>query len=202
MAERMGQADDRRIVRTRRWAITAAVVILPFFFVRTYVVSARSMEPTLLPGDVVVTLAIPFVDTPSRGEVWVVREHGRVPVPLIKRVRWVAGDTVAVENAEIANARGLSQGNAGEIEPKEGEGAVRAVVALAGGEGEVVPAGTVYVVGDNPLFSVDSRQFGFIDEKYLGARVVAVVFSYGGAERGDSFGRGSVRWNRIARIVR
>jgi len=198
----MGQTDDRRIVKRRRWLIAAVAVILPFFFVRTYVVSAKSMEPTLFPGDVVVTLSIPFVDAPNRGEVWVVREHGRVPVPLIKRVRWVEGDTVGEENANVGYAHGLGQGVGNEVGSRKGEGAVGAGGEPTSGVRAVVPDGAVYVVGDNPVFSVDSRQFGYIDKEYLDTRVVAIIFSYGDRERGESFGRSSIRWNRIGRIVR
>ncbi len=198
----MGQADDKRIARTKRWAILACAAVLPFLFVRTYVVSARSMEPTLFPGDVVVTLSVPFFDAPSRGEIWVVREHERVPVPLIKRVRWVAGDTVRTEDDSVVDTRDLGDENAGEEKSRDDGGEVRAVGDLASGVGTVVPDGAVYVVGDNQLFSADSRQFGYIEEEHLDARVLAVVFSYGSRERGDAFGRRSVRWDRIGRIVR
>jgi len=171
-------------------------------FFRTYVVSANSMEPTLFPGDVVVTLSVPFLNTPNRGEVWVVRAHDRVPVPLIKRVRWVAGDTVGMEDASVVDARGPAFGYGSEVKPKENERVKRFGAEPAREVGAVVPDGAVYVIGDNRVFSVDSRQFGHIEEEHLVARVVAVVFSYGSQEGSDAFGKSSVRWNRIGSIVR
>ncbi len=202
----MGQADGQSVARVRRWSIAIAVCVLalPFLFFRTYVVTARSMEPTLFPGDVVVTLSVPFLNTPTpnRGEVWVVREHGRVPVPLIKRVRWVAGDTIGTEDTGIVDARGVALGYGSEVQPQENEGATGIGGEPAREVEAVVSDGAVYVIGDNRVFSVDSRQFGDIEEEHLVARVVAVVFSYGNHEASDAFGKGSVRWSRIGSIVR
>lgn len=203
VAERLRmRADDQSVARVRRWSIAACVLVLPFLFFRTYVVSANSMEPTLLPGDVVVTLSVPFVKTPNRGEVWVVRDHDRVLVPLIKRVKWVAGDTVRREDAGVVDASGPAFGDGSEVKPKKNERAKKVEAEPARKVGTVVPDGAVYVIGDNRVFSVDSRQFGHVEEEHLVARVVAVVFSYGGQEGSDAFGKSSVRWNRIGSIVR
>ncbi len=64
-------------------------------------------------------------------------------------------------------------------------------VAAAGGEplagGGTVPAGSVYVVGDAPQLSRDSRTFGPIDRR---AAVGLVWFRYAPADRRGPIGSG------------
>lgn len=65
-------------------------------------------------------------------------------------------------------------------------------VILPGGKKEMVPHGMVYVLGDNPGASTDSRQFSYIQLRDIIGKVRQVYFSIGPT---------GVRWERIGKKV-
>ena len=65
-------------------------------------------------------------------------------------------------------------------------------ITLPDGKKEMVPHGMVYVLGDNPGHSVDSRQFGFVPLSDVVSKVRQVYFS---------IGPNGVRWDRIGKTV-
>lgn len=116
-------------------------------------VVGRSMEPTYHERD---TVLVRRTDAATRGAVVVLqrpRAGGWAPVPLPAAVRsgeWMLKRVVAI---------------AGDPMPKD--------VARAAGlaHGAPVPAGTLVVLGDNALLSVDSRRWGPVPRE----RVLGVV---------------------------
>ncbi|MFG1882949.1 S26 family signal peptidase [Micromonospora sp. NPDC049102] len=110
-------------------------------------VVGRSMEPTLRSGDRVLARRLPLARV-RPGDVVVVvapaamtaghpaRPDAAGPGLLIKRAYAVPGDPVPVDRVPL----------------------------LGGGGEQVVPAGRLVVLGDNPSHSYDSRECGYIPE--------------------------------------
>ncbi len=72
--------------------------------VRFFMVPSSSMEPTLLPGDMIVTLSEPAY---HRGDIVVLREDGEY---LVKRITGLSGDAVGViDGALLINGRYASE---------------------------------------------------------------------------------------------
>jgi len=173
-----------------------ALALLCMFAARStladhYLVPSGSMERTLLPGDHVIVdkhaygLRIPFTlykltpgSRPARGEVVVFDSpvDGR---RLIKRVVAVAGDLLEIRNGYVY-VNGVHPGDARERDV-ENFGQRTALLNLDSGGGPDVaptrvPPGHVFVAGDARGNSADSRYFGFIAERAVYARAVAVFF--------------------------
>ena len=137
-------------------AITAAlaVVVLIFAFLfRLISVDGTSMMTTLADGERLILSRLPY--TPARGDIVVINyEESRKGEPLSKRIIGLPGDTIEVNretgevlrNGEVLNEPYIHVPTATE----QMTGAV------------TVPAGQVFVMGDNrlPGCSWDSRSFG------------------------------------------
>ncbi|MEV1330955.1 S26 family signal peptidase [Micromonospora costi] len=135
------------------WLVVAAVVVAAttaLLWARRHLmlvsVVGRSMEPTLRPGDRVLARRVPLAQVRSGDVVVVVapaemtvapgRPDGRRDL-LIKRAYAVPGEPVPVDRVPLLRDR-----------PER-----------------VVPAGHLVVLGDNPPFSHDSRECGYIPEE-------------------------------------
>ncbi|GHF49358.1 signal peptidase I [Deinococcus metalli] len=156
----------------RTWIVGA---LLPVYVLTTFVgtlarVDGDSMNPTLHTGDVLLLLKYPRWQRtwglggafPRRGDLVVFKAPADSPYAYetvwgvrhrpynIKRVLALAGDTVGVTDGRVTvNGRALA-------EPYASEGFVQDQAA------RVVPAGTVWVMGDNRRLgeSLDSRAYG------------------------------------------
>ncbi|GGN74790.1 hypothetical protein GCM10010112_45320 [Actinoplanes lobatus] len=105
------------------------------------VVDGRSMEPALRAGDRLLIRRC----TPAqvrRGAIVVARE----PLPTLPVDRVIVKRVVAVPGDPVPRDR---------------------VPALRDVAGDVVPEGSLVVLGDNPAESRDSREFGYLDAGHL-----------------------------------
>ncbi|MGW1725883.1 signal peptidase I [Streptomyces sp. NPDC002306] len=157
-----GRRAARRTVaaRTALLAVVAVVLVAGTFLVRPVRVESTSMEPTLRAGDHLLVDERAYRDAPPRRGDLVVF-HG-TDARLIKRVVAVAGDTVAIEDGVLeVNGHAVAEPA---VDPETVDG-------LYYGPARV-PAGTVFVLGDNRRHSVDSRQFGPVPVTKVTGRVV------------------------------
>jgi signal peptidase I len=157
------------------------------------------MENSLLPGDRVVVdktaygLRIPLTkidllgaETPRRGDV-AVFDSPRDGERLIKRVVAVGGDLVSLTDGQLTiNGHKLGAGTRERFDDRE------ATLNLVDGGGPdipptVVPEGKLLMLGDHRGDSLDGRFFGFIDERELYGRAVAIFY-----RSGEGFG-----WNEL-----
>jgi signal peptidase I len=164
-----------------------------------YWVPTGSMEYSLLPGDRVIVdktaygVRIPLTKidllgavTPRRGDV-AVFDSPRDGVRLIKRVVAVGGDVVSLTGGRLTvNGQELGAGTRESFERTE------AMLNLVDGGGPdipptVVPEGKLLMLGDHRGDSLDGRFFGFIDERELYGRAVAIFY-----RSGEGFG-----WNEL-----
>ena len=164
-----------------------------------YWVPSGSMEYSLLPGDRVLVdktaygLRIPLTKidlvgavTPRRGDV-AVFDSPRDGVRLIKRVVAIGGDVVSLADGRLTiNGQELGAGAPGaeNASARETFERTEAELNLDRGGGPdipptVVPQGKLLVLGDHRGDSFDGRFFGFIDERELYGRAVAVFYRSG-----------------------
>lgn len=205
----MGQtAAKKSKVREYVEAIVIAVVIA--LFVRTFIVQAfkipsGSMIPTLEIGDHILVnkfaygIKVPFerstlipISDPKRGDIVVFLYPLDKSKDFIKRVVGVAGDTVQMKDKKIyLNGRRYEDPHAvytdpiqpGSGDPKDNFGPVK------------VPAGSLFVMGDNRDHSSDSRYWGFVDLKDVMGKAFIIYVSW------DSDDGLKVRWNRFGKLL-
>jgi len=173
-----------------------------------YHVPTGSMWPTIEPGDrifVVKTaygLRVPFTGArlfdrvgPHRGDVVVFDDPRGGPIPLVKRVVALGGQTVSVKRGVL-----YVDGEAQPIERLDDGRLVEHLGTLvheAGGRdfddfpSMRVPKGHVFVMGDNRPSSFDSRFLGSVPETLVLGQVLGVFF------RGEG-----LEWERFYRTIR
>ncbi len=148
--------------------VLAVVLVAALGLVRTYLVgpvsiASGSMEPTLHAGDVVL---VDRRDVDPRGLAHgdlVTFAHPQTGERMLKRVIALPGDSVVMLDAIVhVNDRPVEEPY---VDFSDWEGIFTAR--------SVVPAGHVYVLGDNRGDSVDSRDFGPVPTASLDGRYLA-----------------------------
>ncbi len=160
------RAAGHRPARTVVVVLVAAALVCLLGLVRTYVagpvrISSQSMEPTLYAGDVVLVdrrgVDVAELD---RGDLVTFGDPG-TGEPMLKRVVALPGDSVATIDAILhVNDRPVEEPY---VDFSDWEGIFNARVE--------VPAGSVFLLGDNRGNSVDSRDFGAVPRRALIGRV-------------------------------
>jgi signal peptidase I len=212
-----GKTEGKSIVKEYVEAIVIAVLLA--LFIRTFVVQAfkipsGSMLPTLQIGDHLLVnkfiygLRMPFTGkllipwkSPVRGDVVVFRFPKDRDIDYIKRVVAVAGDKVEIVNkrliindAEVVDLQAYFE-ESGEVidssvSPRDNFGPV------------AVPAGKIFVMGDNRDNSYDSRFWGFVDYSDILGKAFILYWSWDIGIPLRSFDRLlSIRWSRIGDVI-
>jgi signal peptidase I len=158
----------RKGARPMTLALLVALVVLAVTAARLLVaepfgIPTSSMAPTLTPGDHVLVDKLAYRgSTPRPGDLAVFRAPDTGEITL-KRVVARGGDTVAIEDG-VLHVNGRAR-----VEPYADPDAIDSVYF-----GPVrVPAGTVFVLGDNRGDSYDSRRFGAVPTDRLIGRARA-----------------------------
>lgn len=139
-------------------------ILIQQFIVKPFAIPSPSMELTLVEGDRVLVNRLSYhFRSPERGDVIVF--HPPLPEdsePYIKRVVAIANDTVSVHDGQLWLNRVAQE------EPFIKEH------PILGDFAEVtIPAGRVWVMGDNRNNSGDSRKFGVVSVD----RIIGVAFA-------------------------
>jgi signal peptidase I len=182
--------------------IIAAVLIallITTFVVKMYKIPSRSMVPTLLVGDQLVVnkfiygIKIPFfrntiipITDPQRGDIIVFIYPKDRSLDYIKRVIGIGGDTIEIKDKIIfINGKLLDDENgiySDTVEQRHNFGPV------------TVPAGSLFVMGDNRDHSMDSRFWGFVDLKDVQGKAFIIYWSWNPEER-------EIRWQRLGNLL-
>ncbi len=147
--------------------ILVGVISVLYITHTTVKVQGVSMKPGLLPEDIL--LVTRGYDSPVRGDTVVVYSPESVHLEpgseLVKRVIAVPGDEVRVENG-VAYVNGQME---------KGDYTVATYPGDIGLPLTTVPAGSIFVLGDNRAVSVDSRMVGPIPLESVVGRVVSII---------------------------
>ena len=132
---------------------------------RTPEVSGLSMAPRIASGEFVLINTISYrLHTPQHGDIIAFRHESPAPEVFIKRIIGLAGDKVAIDRGKvIVNGSALS-------EPYVRFADNRSFPEVT------VPAGSLYVLGDNRVDSNDSRYWGFVAQDQVLGKAVAGIW--------------------------
>jgi signal peptidase I len=209
--------------------IVAVALLLRTFVVHAYRIPSSSMEDTLLIGDFLlanrfvygapievpftgITLGrLPALSEPKHGDILIFASWADTTEDFIKRCVGLPGDTILVRNNVLTvNGRSFDDmlkerfGDDMSVFPevKYSRFHRRRVVGIdpANYGPHVVPAGHLFMMGDNRDFSSDSRFNGDVPMRRLKARAIVIYMSLDTNRPG--FGLlTSIRWNRIGRLI-
>jgi len=198
----------KREARSLAGAVFVAL-LLRAFVVEAYSIPSGSMIPTLQVGDRIFVEKLSYrLRAPRRGEIVVFENpHDPSDTPLIKRIVAVGGDTVEVRgqtvyvNGLAVERRPLDQNGgacrAWDVDEPSGKwfeedcrafeerlGDRRFTTLTDGGDGKLwpaitVPAGKLFMLGDNRDRSSDSRYWGLVPVEHVKGRAVVVWWSSG-----------------------
>ncbi|MBW1974587.1 MAG: signal peptidase I [Deltaproteobacteria bacterium] len=219
MAEVKAEAEKKSVQRVI-WEYTQSIaialilaMIIRAFVVQAFKIPSGSMIPTLLVGDHILVskfaydIKVPFVNTviwhradPKRFDVVVFRYPIDPSKDFIKRVIGLPGDKIFIRNKRVyVNNKELHEPYVQhtdprifppEVSPRDNMGPI------------VVPAHSLFVMGDNRDESYDSRFWKFVDFSALKGKAFIIYWSW------NSHGTMSldpnhffIRWNRIGRLI-
>jgi signal peptidase I len=168
-------------IRQYLWTIGIALVvamILRTFVVQGYRIPSGSMEGTLLKGDFIFVnkLAYRFGE-PKQGDIVIFDYPLNPSKTFVKRIVAGPGETVEIVkktlyiNGEIAISSYAITHTDPQIYPAEYSNRDNF------GPFEV-PQGHYFVMGDNRDNSQDSREWGFLERKYIKGRAFLIYFSW------------------------
>ena len=210
----------------------AIYFVVQAFLIQAFRIPSGSMEDTLLIGDwlfvnkLVYGPKLPFTDVhlpafdePQRQDVVVYESPIEPGLNLVKRVIGVAGDTLAMRNAQLyRNGEPQEEPYVHHVNP---EGNARDPqmlwqrAALAPGVDRdsyqptrdaggpiVVPAGHFFMMGDNRDASFDSRFYGFVARRLLRGQPLFIYYSYDPKAGGPVPFLTHIRWGRIGQTIR
>jgi len=150
--------------------IISLIIILPirYFIIQPFYVKGASMEPNFYDHEYLIINEIGYrFEDPKRGEVVVFKYPNNTREYFIKRVIGLPGERVEIKdgiitvfNSENTEGLELSEDYLSPWQQTNGN----KVVNLGDDE--------YYLMGDNRLFSFDSRAFGPVKEEYLIGKVL------------------------------
>lgn len=146
--------------------IALVITCVVLIFVSPTMVKEHSMQPTINDGDYLLLNKLLY-QKPKYGDIVVfksdIEKNDKKDINLIKRIIGVEGDIITINNDKLFR-------NGYEVKEKY-------IYKQCPGEiyNFVVPKGQVFVLGDHREVSIDSRQFGPIDEdKIIGKAFVRI----------------------------
>jgi len=163
---------------------------------------------------------LPGFELPRRGDVIVFAYPKNPEQNFVKRVIGAPGDTVEMSGGEVrVNRRPLREPYVQRVDPTRdvydpefnwqraylvgGPAAARSYRPTRDTWGPlVVPRSKYFVLGDNRDNSLDSRYWGFVDEKAVKGRPLVVYFSYDQEAHDALPWLTDIRWHRLGSVIR
>jgi signal peptidase I len=154
--------------------VVGLTALLRTFVFEPYQIPTGSMETTIMSGDTVFSEKISYYSrSPERGDIVTFADPEIAGRTLIKRVVATEGQTVDLRDGQVyVDGVALSEPYTGGKPSYELQTALSASISYP----YTVPAGCVWVMGDNRTNSQDSRHFGAIPTSTVTGRAVAVYW--------------------------
>jgi signal peptidase I len=203
--------SPKSVVREYAEALIVAVLlalVIRTFVVQAFVIPSGSMLPTLQIGDYVLVNKFLYYFRPiQRGDIIVFKYPKNEAEDFIKRVVGLPGETLEVRGRRVfINGRPLDEAYAVYSAPSALNPVTQAPIGPI-----QIPAGKLFVMGDNRDNSLDSRFWGFLDAGKVRGKALLIYFS----DRSEDVPQGSwilrmayvvlhpslIRWNRIGMLV-
>ena len=208
--------NERARTALREFIATALWVLVITFTARAFVIQAfripsESMVPTLLKGDFLFVnkfeygpkipfthIRLPGYRAPQRGDVIVFQYPGDPRLDYVKRCIATGGQTVVIRDKQvIVDGDTLREPYAIRSDPE----VLPAAAAPRDNFGPyTLPAGELFMMGDNRDNSNDSRFWGPVKMDLVRGRAMFIYFSTAGNDPLDAFGK--VRVGRILHVIR
>ncbi len=191
-------------------AILIAVVVRTFA-IQAYKIPSQSMVPSLLVGDHLLVnkfiygVKIPLirkmlipVSEPGRGDIIVFEYPEDRSKDFIKRVIGIGGDKIEIKNKEIfINDRPYKDVFGVYTDPV----IYPAIVQKRDNFGPVtVPKGSLFVMGDNRDYSLDSRFWGFVELRDVEGKALIIYWSWNSEPQDNPLKK--IRWERMGKLLR
>jgi signal peptidase I len=205
----------------REYFESIVIAVILALFVRTFVVQAfkipsGSMEDNLLIGDHLLVNKFVFAGAPTaleravlpvrdihRGDVIVFKYPENPDRDFIKRTIGLPGETVEVRDKVVyINGQRLDDSMYHlKFRPRSDD--VRLEARAINWGPAIVPAGHLFMMGDNRDDSYDSRFWvgNFLPISYVKGRAMTIYFSYDPDATGAASLVTSIRWRRLLRQV-
>lgn len=129
-----------KLLRKLPYVLLITGALFALCFCRLIVTEGASMEPTFASGDIL--FCVRTFSQPNAGDVVLIEAEGRL---VVKRIAYVAGDEVTDTSWYRQTDTGYEPDHSGYLY----------------WQSNIVPEGYVYVLGDNPEHSHDSRYENF-----------------------------------------
>jgi len=134
---------------------------------KTYTVAGNSMSPVLVSGDKVVVST--EMNKPMERDDLVAIGFKHSAIPIVKRVVAVEGDRVEIKsNTIFVNEKSFRH-----IDEKRWQSTVNQLKRY----NWIVPKNNLFILGDNPKNSRDSRRLGLISMSQIEGKVVKIIKS-------------------------
>jgi len=134
-------------------------IVIYLFIMQPNQVKGASMEPTFLSGDYIFTSKIAYRFEPiHRGDVIVFKSPQNPDIEYIKRIIGLSGDRIMIQNGEVYVNNQLLRENYISAKTNVWDGGFSKEGVEA-----TIPAGYIFVMGDNRPRSSDSREFGPVE---------------------------------------
>ena len=179
----MGQVIRGLLRIAKSYGLTVIVAIaiafaVQAFVVKPFVIPTPSMANTVKAGDRVLIDRVSYhFRAVHRGDVVVFSGHG--PIPLLKRVVGLPGDTLAIRTGRLyVNGEPSPQNYVRRVDgvPEPTLPGPDALEPWSLARPFQVPPGMYFVMGDNRSDSADSRYWGLVSREQIVGRGLAVYW--------------------------